>query len=941
MAVRNFSVAISPNGEYEKPDIVLASTSEEEIAIIRSNLINGFSIKMPLNNIGDLNFKVYKYRENNVLNEFYDKIESKCKFFIENIGWFQEFNTEENNNGDNPYKKINAKTLEQEFCDKKVESVVSNEELEDYDMYCLCSTTDTDHSCLHIALKDLPTWSIGEVDTNISTSYHTFDVDSTDAYSFLTDDVANSFECVIIFDIINHTVNAYKMDNPKIFRDTNIYLSFKNLMENVEFNIPSNSVKTIFYVEGGDDNGMRNLGIHEINNGSPYIARYDYFIDKWSESARNNYNAYMTVCNNNANSRKGFINRLTTAYLELEELESNPPSQTDKENENWSVYGLAELQTAYDSYNNIYSTYISLGSNSTGSNSTTQQISECASKMNTIEGYIQSKNTAIFYKKKTIQNLLTKIDELTVNINDYLTEDNIKEISQYNFYDSYQDDTFVVYETTTQSERLSLQQELLQNANEYAAEHCYPEITMNVKCKNILTLKEFECFREQLELGCRVIIDYDKDLSGKYFIEARLLEIEMDYDNPDNITFTFTSRRNLDGSFSFKDLIDQSKSNANFISYNGSGIKNTNTKANAVSDLINNNFNANLLKIKNNENDEVTYGGYGIKIRKKKSDGTYDPRQMWITSGNLCVTGDAWNSLDFAIGELTLPDGSTSYGVNSKVVMGTLVVGNNLFIQNNNNTMSMNNDGFTVTNGINTVKINPNDANVFQILKDSAQVIYMDSDGNAHFKGTIDAADGTFTGTVSAGTIIGGTISGTAISGSTVTGSSIVGGNANFGGGTTIITSDGKITTSNIEATNALISGKITGSIILSESENSQMYSNSGIIQFLNLETNQGIQVSQEKIIFFDEEGFTQTFIKPYEIFTPELRTKQITLAGSTELIIKGTTGNSVNFQISNVNINGNRVLTTNDLSSYPTTSEVQSMISNALSSFTPSQSTE
>lgn len=889
MSVRNFSVTINPNNEYEKPDIILASTSEEEIGIIRSNLIYDFSIKMPLNNIGDLSFKVYKYRENDKINDFYDNITSKCKFFIKDIGWFQEFNTEENNNGDNPYKQIEAKTLEQEFCDKKVEYIVSNEELEDYDMYCLCSLTDVEHSCLHIALKDLPTWTIGEVDSNISTSYHTFDVDSTDAYSFLTDDVANSFECVIIFDIINHTVNAYKIDNPKIFRDTNIYLSFKKLMESVEFSIPSNSVKTIFYVEGGDDNGMGNLGVHEINNGSPYIARYDYFIDKWSESTRINYNSYLNACNTNSIARKSLTSSLSILYQELEVLESNPPSLDDKENENWSVYGLAELQTAYDSYNNIYSTYISLGSTSTSG-----QISDCASKMNIIESYILTKNNQIVAKKNEIQSCLNAIDALTVELTDYLTVDNIKEISQYNFYDSYQDDTFVIYETTTQSERLSLQQELLKNANEYAAEHCHPEITMNVKCKNILTLKEFECFREQLELGCKVIIDYDKDLSGKYFIEARLLEIEMDYDNPDNITFTFTSRRNLDGNFSFKDLIDQSKSNANFISYNGSGIKNTNTKANAVSNLINHNFNANLLKIKNNENDEVTYGGFGIKIRKKNDNGNYDPRQMWITSGNLCVTSDAWNSLDFAIGELELPDGSKNYGINSKVVMGTLVVGNNLFIQNNNNTMSMNNDGFTVTNGTNTVKINPNDTNVFQILKNSAKVIYMDSNGNAHFSGDINASN---------------------ITGSSITGNTIFGGSIS---GTTI-----------------------SGSSFLSESESSQMYANSGIMQFLNLNTNEGIQVNQEKIIFFDASGSIQTFMKPYEIFTPELRTKQISLASSSELVIKGGSTNSVSFQVGNVNINGNRVLTASDLSSYPTKSEVESMIANALSNFTPSQSTE
>lgn len=95
-----------------------------------------------------------------------------------------------------------------------------------------------------------------------------------------------------------------------------------------------------------------------------------------------------------------------------------------------------------------------------------------------------------------------------------------------------------------------------------------------------------------------------------------------------------------------------------------------------------------------------------------------------------------------------------------------------------------------------------------RILKDSTEV-FRASGGNLYVKGTIEATDGVFTGTVSAASIVGSVITGTVISGTTITGSvvsgtAISGGSISLGGGRFTVSEAGAM-----NATGATISGMI------------------------------------------------------------------------------------------------------------------------------------
>ena len=93
-------------------------------------------------------------------------------------------------------------------------------------------------------------------------------------------------------------------------------------------------------------------------------------------------------------------------------------------------------------------------------------------------------------------------------------------------------------------------------------------------------------------------------------------------------------------------------------------------------------------------NEEVIIDGSGYTGRRLLEDGTYDPRQVKLTGKNLVFTDDAWESCKVALGELLFGDGSSAYGISAEVIIGDVILGNNLRILDNNG-----NDLLTVVDG--------------------------------------------------------------------------------------------------------------------------------------------------------------------------------------------------------------------------------------------------
>ena len=123
-----------------------------------------------------------------------------------------------------------------------------------------------------------------------------------------------------------------------------------------------------------------------------------------------------------------------------------------------------------------------------------------------------------------------------------------------------------------------------------------------------------------------------------------------------------------------------------------------------------------------------------------------------------------------AIGEFsgsTLPNGGSAWGIVADYLVGRMLIGNNLLIQNDSNTFEVTQLGATLTNAVltvdnfvNTIHLDPTLGINIYSKPLSKTVFSVDGNGNAVFSGAITAATMTAS-EINGTTINGGTINGT------------------------------------------------------------------------------------------------------------------------------------------------------------------------------------
>jgi len=102
-----------------------------------------------------------------------------------------------------------------------------------------------------------------------------------------------------------------------------------------------------------------------------------------------------------------------------------------------------------------------------------------------------------------------------------------------------------------------------------------------------------------------------------------------------------------------------------------------------------------------------------------ESTGEYSDAQIKITAENIVFTRDGWDSAATAIGHLNWSD-QDMYGVNAEVLIGNLIIGQELILSNHANTMRFDQNGLKMTGGNFEIKFNPGNDNSLMYIKELA-----------------------------------------------------------------------------------------------------------------------------------------------------------------------------------------------------------------------------
>lgn len=226
-------------------------------------------------------------------------------------------------------------------------------------------------------------------------------------------------------------------------------------------------------------------------------------------------------------------------------------------------------------------------------------------------------------------------------------------------------------------QKYSVQMELFEYAVDMLSDLATPTYEFSVDSGNFIFANEFAPFRERLELGKGVYLK----ISDSQVIKPYIIEIELDFEERNNFSIVFSNRfKRHDNCNTLKDMIEQGYSSGRSFDASKYIYNQAAGQASAISDFMKNSLDAAKNTILGASNQSVVINGAGIHV------GGNSKYQLRIVDSMIAMTDDNWSHAKLAIGLFASDEVGEYFGVNADVIGGKLIVGNNLIIENTNDT---------------------------------------------------------------------------------------------------------------------------------------------------------------------------------------------------------------------------------------------------------------
>ena len=331
--------------------------------------------------------------------------------------------------------------------------------------------------------------------------------------------------------------------------------------------------------------------------------------------------------------------------------------------------------------------------------------------------------------------------QTALNFQDYLGDTLWRELATFRREDTYKNDNYIS-DGLNNAELFEKALQFVETAKKDIVKSATLQHSITATLKNLLVMPEFSALLNQFEVGNWLRANID----GQIY-KLRLLDYEIDFDNLTNLSVTFS-----DVVFGDNEVSDISSiiNNAKNISTSYSAVtrqmeqgKKTNT---IVDDWVAQGLNVTNTKIVcKSDNQTYTSDEHGLIFKRYDPiSESYDDKQLKLTNSTLAITDDNWETVKTAVGYYYYFDPVThklteGYGVNGEMIIGKIILGEQLGIYNSAGSLTFNHNGFNITNGQNTFNVNPNATNLLTISKTTNgttdNLMYLNNDGTLHING--------------------------------------------------------------------------------------------------------------------------------------------------------------------------------------------------------------
>lgn len=680
------------------------------------------------NALSELNFRInYIERGNSEesvsIKNLYNSVKNRRLIFIDNIGYFSITNIDDKFENGMQYKDVKAQSIECELQQKQIPYI------ENGTYKFMTESGETSVGIFNKIVEILPLWTIGHVDSTVKTKWRTFeDVDtSLNCLGFLLENIQNAYECIIIFNIVNRTINVYDQSN--YVRKTNIQITKDDIIKSLTVTENADDIYTAISARGNDE-----LSIAAINPvGGSVIYNFNYYLPWMSASLRAKVNQWQQAVNN---AKSSYYQANLNYYNKLQEV-SDLQSEINMLDLQITLYKRCKDNIVANSNTSFVSTYNADIVNAGGTqvviyneiadtlNALTQQINSRKTQKTTTQSSLSTARSQLTSYSTTISNINSQL-----SINNYFTSEEYGELANYIFEGSYTDDYVKVTDVMTYSEKFAQMKLLYDRAEAQLLKASEPSQQFDVDSESVIFEKSFSHWNDQLETGCLINVEINKNDCAWLFLST----ITVNYDDK-NLKFTFGNRFNkYDTKSLFDNVLGSISKSANTLQY----IKDIlyplkDGTLDEMKESIQSSRDITMSDAITSQNEEVVIDSSGYTGKTLLPNGQYDPQQIKITGKNIVFTDDNWSTSKLAIGSMVI-NNTNVYGINAQAVMGELLIGENLLIQNQGQTLRVDSNGLSAYNNTNSISLNPAGSTLFSIKNGNHEVLGLKSDGSLYIE---------------------------------------------------------------------------------------------------------------------------------------------------------------------------------------------------------------
>ena len=638
---------------------ILADHQDEEIV---------FNFNAP----SELSFRIFlSDRKDGYLRTMYEGVVERRLIFVEDIGFFVITDINESTDKDGVYKDVTAKSADVEAEQKGLPYIKDG-------TYRFVSD-ENNKGLLETVVEVIPLWEIGHVDKVVAERWRSFEdvSDTTNCLAFLTGDVQQAYECIIIMDPINRIINVYDQSN--YVHETSIHLTYDDFVNSIKVKSSDSDLYTALSVKGGDDDE----GISFVNpTGSNVIYNFDYYLDWMSESLREKVRAWKEDITNEEDQYYqanlmlyGVLNEINDVTQEISRLNTQRSLYYNCR-ENIEAEHSTELVPTYnESIKASGGTEIDITDNIRDTkNQITAFIATCDARISSKSAHLNNLNST----KESLQEVVRTNATSRLALDKYFTSKELQELQCYIFEGNYDDEFVATTDTMSFEERFQQRRDLYSRSLSQLERCSMPTKEFDIDVENIVFDKRFSGWTSQLETGCLINAELKPGDVAALFLSA----ITLNYEDH-KLTLKFGNRYNskFDTKSLFDDALGKVNKSANTLSFIKDLIYPIKTgELNRMQEAIKSSRNLTMQSALASDNESVVIDGTGYTGRSILPNGEYDPRQVKIIGKNIVFTDDNWETSKVAIGEIILPDGSTTYGVNAETLIGETILGSNLII---------------------------------------------------------------------------------------------------------------------------------------------------------------------------------------------------------------------------------------------------------------------